>query len=90
MGVRCVHLRSYPISNGMSGYVKVKVMPGAKREKVERVDETTFSIAVKEPAKQNLANERVKVVLARELKVVPGKLRLVAGFRSPNKIFSIS
>ncbi len=74
----------------MSGYIKVRVMPGAKREKVEKVDDTTFSISVKEPAQQNLANERVKIVLAHELKVMPGKLRLVAGFRSPNKIFSVS
>lgn len=70
-------------------YVKVHVMPDAKRERVEKRKDDSYAIAVKEPAEQNLANKRVRELLARELGVVPGKLRLVAGFRSPHKIFSV-
>ncbi len=70
-------------------YVKVRVTPDAKRERVEKRKDGAYAIAVKEPAEQNLANTRVRELLARELGVAPGKLRLVAGFRSPHKIFSV-
>ena len=70
-------------------YVRVSVRPDAKKESVIRTDDTTYSIAVREPAERNLANNRVRELLAEELSVAVGKIRMVSGHRSPKKIFSV-
>ncbi len=70
-------------------YIKVKVTPGAKRELLEALSKDSFAIAVRELARQNLANRRVLLLLARYFKVLPGKVRLVSGHRSPGKIFNV-
>ena len=70
-------------------YVRVQVKPGAKKESVIRTDEKTFSIAVKEPATQNLANMRVRELVAKEMGVSIQRVRMISGHRSPRKIFDI-
>ncbi len=70
-------------------YVRVQVKPDSRKESLSQTDEKTYSISVKEPAKQGLANDRVKELLARELGVKIQKIRLVSGHRSPRKIFDI-
>ena len=44
-------------------YVKVMVTPSAKKEKVEEKNGELF-ISVKEPAQRNLANKRVRELVA--------------------------
>ena len=68
-------------------YIYVWVTPDAKREEIFKVGQT-FHMCVKEPASHNLANERVREVLTRELKVVSRTLRLVSGAHSRKKVFS--
>lgn len=64
--------------------VRVKVRAGSRKESF--VDKTThFEIAVKEPARENRANERVRTLLARHFKVAVSKVRFISGQRSPNK-----
>lgn len=70
-------------------YVKAKVTPGAKVEKVERKADDLFVLAVREPAERNLANRRVAEIIAREFKVPVGKARIVSGHRSGSKILSV-
>lgn len=70
-------------------YVKVRVQAGAKTEVFEAVSKDHFKAAVKEPAKQNLANRRVSELVATYCKVPVKQVRLVSGHRSPSKIFSI-
>ena len=70
-------------------YIRVQVKPGAKKESVLRTDDKTYSIAVKEPAEQNLANLRVRQIVAEEFGVALGKVRMISGHRSPRKIFDI-
>lgn len=70
-------------------YVRVHALPGAKRERVTRDDESTFTIAVREPAERNLANRRIAAVLARELSVRENDVRLITGHRSSAKLYSI-
>lgn len=70
-------------------YVKVKVTPEAKRESITRVSKDHYEIAVKEPAERNMANKRVRELVARHFKVPIGKVRLISGHHSPSKIFSI-
>lgn len=71
-------------------YVRVEVRPGARKESVLQTDDKTYTIAVKEPAERNLANARVREVLAEHLSVPIGKVRMVSGHRSPRKIFDIA
>lgn len=70
-------------------YIKVKAVPGAKEEYVERVSDDTFRIYVKEPPERNLANGRIREIVARELGVSTGKARMISGHRSLSKIFSV-
>lgn len=71
-------------------YVKVKVTPDAKKEKFERKSEELFEISVKEKAKQNMANDRVRELMAQHFGMVKGDIKIISGHRSPNKIISIN
>jgi uncharacterized protein YggU (UPF0235/DUF167 family) len=68
-------------------YLKIKVIPEAKDEKVEQVKDDEYRIWVKVEAKNNRANERVLEMLREKF---PGNsVRLVSGHHSPSKIVSI-
>lgn len=70
-------------------YIKVKVTPGSKKETFEQVSDEKFEISVKEPAKMNMANRRVMELVANHFDLPKGKVRLISGHRSPNKILSV-
>jgi uncharacterized protein (TIGR00251 family) len=70
-------------------YIKVRVHAGAKKEEVVEESKTHFIIAVKEPAKQNLANRRVTDLIADHFRVPAKQVRIISGHHSPSKIFSI-
>jgi uncharacterized protein len=70
-------------------YVRVVVTPGAKRESVSKVKDTEFHIAVREPAEHNMANHRVREIVAREFAVPLTKVRLLTGHRSRAKIVDV-
>lgn len=69
-------------------YIKVKVTPDAKEDRVEKVTNDLFHIAVRAPAEMNQANRRVVELLRQE---IPGakEIRLVSGHQSTSKIFSV-
>lgn len=69
--------------------VKVFVTPSAKRESVEEKGDT-LAIAVKEPAERNLANTRMREIVAERLSVPVGKVRILTGHRGRSKIVSIN
>lgn len=69
-------------------YVKIKVVPDSKNEKVEKLKDDEYRMWVKVPAENNLANARV-TELVREM--FPGtSIRIVSGHHSPSKILSIN
>ena len=70
-------------------FVRVHVVPGAKKENVTKESDTVFQIMVKEPAERNLANGRVRELLAEVFGVAVGKVRIVTGHRSPTKMFDV-
>ena len=70
-------------------YVRVRVTPGAKKERVLRQKPDEFDIAVREPATRNLANTRVRELIAAAFGVGAGAVRMVSGHRSPTKIISV-
>lgn len=70
-------------------YIRARVVAGAKKEKVERVSEDHFDIAVREPAERNLANGRVREIIAHAFGVSVTSVRIVSGHHSPSKIMSV-
>lgn len=70
-------------------HIRVRAEPGAKRYNIKKESDTVYRISVKEPAEHNLANDRIKEMLAIELGVTAGKIRMITGHRSPNKMFDV-
>ena len=70
-------------------YLHVRVVPESKQESLEVKSQTKLIIAVHEPARQNLANERVRALIAEHYQLKPNQVRLVSGHHSPSKIFSL-
>ncbi len=71
-------------------YIKVKVVAGAKKEQVVKNSPNSYSISVREPAERNLANGRVMELVALDMGIPKGKIRIVSGHHSPSKILSIN
>lgn len=68
-------------------YLKLKVIPDSKLEKVEKLKDDEYRIWTKAPAENNKANTRV-LEMMREM--FPDKrVRLVSGHTSPSKIVSV-
>ncbi len=72
----------------MKIYVKVK--PKAKAERFVQVDETHFSVAVKEPPIAGRANEAVIKALAAHFGVSPSRIALISGGTAREKAFEIT
>lgn len=69
-------------------YLKIKVIPDAKEERVERLKEDEYRVWVKVPAENNLANSRVLEIFREKF---PGtSIRIISGHHSPSKIVSIN
>lgn len=68
----------------------VTVKPGAKREKIERVDSETFIIAVKEPPVQGKANAAVLKALGDYVGIAPSRLRIISGHTGRKKVIEVS
>lgn len=69
--------------------IRVKAFPGAKKESVVQETDERFRIFVREPAARNLANYRVREILAEEFGVPLGAVQIVTGHQSPNKTVEI-
>jgi len=70
-------------------YVKVRVYPGMKKETVTKLGEHHFEIITKAPAEQNLANDKVREVIADQYGVTAKQVRMVTGHRSQSKILDV-
>ena len=68
-------------------YLKLKVVPDSRQEKIEQLKDDEYRVWVKAPAENNRANERV-LEMIREM--FPDKrIRLISGHTSPSKIVSV-
>ena len=64
----------------------VKAKPNAKEKRIEKIDETHFLVAVKEPPVQGRANKAI----IKALEEYFGRpVQLVSGFSSKQKVFEI-
>lgn len=68
----------------------VKVKPGAREEKIVKISETNFSVAVKEPPIKGKANAAVIRVLAGYFGIAPSRLRILVGATSKLKIIEFN
>jgi len=71
-------------------YVKVRVVAGMRKEKVKKINAVTFEMTVKEPAERNLANKRIRTILAEQYKLEEANVRIVTGHHSQSKIFDVA
>lgn len=67
----------------------VKSKPGAREEKVEKVDDTHYTVSVKAPPERGKANQAIAKALAEHLGVHFVDVVLVSGATSRQKVFEI-
>lgn len=69
--------------------IRVKVTPGARRERVEETKSQTLAISVREKAERGEANERVLALVARHACVPRSRVRLISGRTGRNKTIEV-
>lgn len=68
-------------------YIHIKAQTKTKKESVKQLSVDHFEIAVREPAKQNLANRRIVAIIEERF---PGTVvRIINGHHSPSKLLSV-
>lgn len=67
----------------------VTAKPKAKEERVEKIDETHFMVAVKEPPVQGRANLAIIKAAAGYFEVPVACVRIVSGYTSRQKIIDV-
>lgn len=70
-------------------YIKVRVIPGSKREEVTQRAPDALVISVKEKAQQGTATRRSRELVADHFGVGRDMVRLIKGYTTPGKIFEI-
>ncbi|MDR2213046.1 MAG: DUF167 domain-containing protein [Pseudomonadales bacterium] len=68
--------------------LRIKVIPGARAEALERYGDL-LRVKVRAAPEKGRANEAVLALLAKALSLPPSALRVVAGFTSPLKTIEI-
>lgn len=69
--------------------IKLRVHPDSKKDAVLRKAPDLFEIWVRAPAERGRANAACLALLAGELGVSAGRIRLIKGGKSPSKIVEI-
>lgn len=69
--------------------IEVQAKPGAHEERVEKIDETHFVVAVKEPPIQGRANAAIVRALAAYFKVASSRVRIISGYTLRNKVIEV-
>ncbi len=67
----------------------VKAKTNAKQEKVEKIDEANYIVAVKAAPVEGKANEAIIKALAKYFRIAPSTIRLVSGEKSKIKRFEL-
>lgn len=67
----------------------VKAKPGAKTEKMEKIDDSHFVVSVKEPPVQGMANKAIIKVLSEYFSASQSDVKIISGNFSKNKIIEI-
>ncbi|MEK9130096.1 MAG: DUF167 domain-containing protein [Patescibacteria group bacterium] len=68
----------------------LKVKPKSKIEKIEKINETHFMIAIKEPPEKGKANKAVIKKIAKYFKIKQLQVVIISGLFSKNKVLEIT
>lgn len=69
--------------------IKIKVIPKAKKEKIEEI-EGTLKVYLTAPAQDGKANKKLIEVLAEHFKIKKYNLQIIRGLKSKDKLVEIS
>jgi uncharacterized protein YggU (UPF0235/DUF167 family) len=69
--------------------IRVEVRPSVKRESVSERADGSLEIHVREKAERNMANTRVRELIARHFNVSPKRVRILTGHRSARKTVQV-
>ncbi len=73
----------------MTMYIRVFVTSGAKRDVIIQEGADSFRVSVRVPRERNLANTRVRELVAEHFGTILGRVRIVNGHHRPGKIISV-
>jgi uncharacterized protein (TIGR00251 family) len=69
--------------------IQVNVKPNSKTQEVSQ-EGNSFTVKVKEPAKEGRANQAVIELLAEHFGVSKSQVRILSGLRSRNKVIEVA
>ena len=67
----------------------VKSKPRAREEKIEKIDDDHYAVAVKEAPERGRANQAIAKVLAKYFKVPFVDIMLISGATGRQKVFEV-
>ena len=67
----------------------IKTKPGAKEDKIEKVDEANYTVYVKEPPINGRANAALIKLLAKHFDVSPSLVEIISGYMARVKVVEI-
>lgn len=70
--------------------VRVTVVAGAKKEKIISQKNGMLTVTTKEKAERNMANRRMREMLAEHFGTTRAKVRIITGHTSPKKRVEVS
>ena len=68
----------------------IKTKPGAKDNKIEKVDESNYIVSVKEPPINGRANAALITLLAEYFDISPSLITIISGFMARIKVVEIN
>lgn len=77
------------LNNLMAKKILVYAQPGARENKVEKVDDSHLVVSVKEPPQDGRANKAIEGLVAAHFQVAKSRVRIISGKTSRRKIVEI-
>ncbi|HKL16927.1 MAG TPA: DUF167 domain-containing protein [Patescibacteria group bacterium] len=69
--------------------ILIKLKPNSSQEKIEKINENSFKVWVKQPPKQGKANKALIKVLSDYFNTAKSNIEILKGHKSRKKIISI-
>jgi len=70
-------------------YIRAIVTADEKRDRLTKTKDGTYTISVRAPASGNLANERVRELIAREYDVSTKQVHIISGQHRQGKMIRV-
>lgn len=69
--------------------IKIKAKPNARKNEITKLGEDYYEIKITVPPEKGKANEKIRELLAKYLKVPKSRIELVSGESFKEKVFEI-